>query len=116
MRRDPAKAFVDELELDFLSAGICLACLTFVAFPLDLGDEREARREARRIAPDLWAEGLELAVLQALERAKADGVAGAAEAIDDVQRQAWRSPVVQAIVWRYAEQMVEDIRTRPISK
>jgi hypothetical protein len=107
---------VDELELDFLNAGICLACLTFVAFPLDLGDEREARGEARKLAPDLWEEGLELAVVQALERAKADGIAGAADAIEDVRQQAWRSRVAQAILWRYAEQMVEDMRSTSISK
>ena len=39
---------VDRLELDVMTAGICLPCLTFVAFPLDSGDERKARREARR--------------------------------------------------------------------
>lgn len=107
---------VDELELDFLNAGICLACLTFVAAPLDLGHEREARREARRIAPDMWVEGLELAVMQALERARADGTAGADDAIEEVRQQAWRARVVQAILWRYAEQMVEDMRSRLVAK
>lgn len=92
-----------------MAAGICLPCLTFVAFPLDSGDERDARREARRIAPDLWAEGLELTALVALETAKRDGVDGAVEAIDDVQARGPRSPVVLAIVWRLAEQLVEDM-------
>jgi hypothetical protein len=77
---------VDQLELDVMTAGICLPCLTFVAFPLHAGDERQARREARKLTPDLWGEGLELAVLVALETAKRDGVSGAAEAIDEVQR------------------------------
>ena len=110
---------VDQLELDVMTAGICLRCLTFVAFPLDSGHEREARREARKLTPDLWNEGLELAVLVALETAKRDGVSGAAEAIEDVQRQGHRSRVVHAIVWRFAEQLVEDINRgralRPIS-
>ena len=95
-----------------MAAGVCLPCLTFVSFPLDSGDERTARREARKLAPDLWAEGLELTVLVALETAKRDGVAGAVEAIDDVQARGPRSPVVQAIVWRLAEQLVEDMNGR----
>jgi hypothetical protein len=103
---------VDQLELDVMTAGICLPCLTFVAFPLDSGDERKARREARKLTPILWLEGLELAVLVALETAKRDGVSGAIEAIEDVQRHGSRSPVVGAIVWRLAEQMVEDIERR----
>ena len=103
---------VDRLELDVMTAGICLPCLTFVAFPLDSGDERKARREARKLTPILWEEGLELAVLVALETAKRDGVSGATEAIEDVQRQGARSLVVEAIVWRFAEQLVEDIRRR----
>ena len=96
-----------------MTAGICLPCLTFVAFPLDSGDERQARREARKLTPDLWGEGLELAVLVALETAKRDGVNGAVEAIEDVQRQGHRSPVVRAIVWRFAEQLVEDMKRGP---
>ncbi|MHB1244287.1 MAG: hypothetical protein ACYC1P_12955 [Gaiellaceae bacterium] len=113
--RDAAE-LVDQLELDVMAAGICLPCLTFVAFPLDLGDERDARREARRIAPDLWAEGLELTVLVALETAKRDGVDGAVEAIDDVQARGPRSPVVQAIVFRLAEQLVEDMHRHPLPR
>jgi hypothetical protein len=60
----------------------------------------------------LWAEGLELAVLVALETARRDGVSGATEAIEDVQRQGPRSLVVEAIVWRFAEQLVEDMNRR----
>lgn len=107
---------VDQLELDVMRAGICLPCLTFVAFPLDSGDEREARREARKLTPILWEEGLELTVLVALETAKRDGVGGAIEAIEDVQRQGPRSPVVRAIVWRLAQQLVEDMHRRRVGR
>jgi hypothetical protein len=106
---------VDQLELDVMTSGICLACLTFVAFPLHAGDERQARREARKLTPDLWHEGLELAVLVALETGKCDGVSGATEAIEDVRRQGPRSPVVAAIVWRLAEQLVDDMNGRRAS-
>ena len=112
MRTQAAAELVDRLELDVMTAGICLPCLTFVAFPLHSGDERQARREARKLTPILWQEGLELAVLVAHETAKRDGVGGATEAIDDVRCDGPRSPVVDAIVWRLAEQLVEDINRR----
>ena len=107
---------VDSLGLELFTAGVCLPCLTFVAFPLDLGDERKARREARRLAPELWADGLEATTLAALERARADGVPGAAAAILDVRRAGARSEVVQTIVWRLAEQMVEDMHRRTAAR
>jgi hypothetical protein len=108
---------VDQLELDVMTSGICLPCLTFVAFPLDSGRDREARREARKLVPDLWEEGLELTTAVALETAKRDGVAGAEEAIEEVRLHRARAPVVEEIVWRLAEQLVEDMRShRLISK
>lgn len=109
MRDDLAAELVQRLDLDLNSAGICVACLTFVAFPLDLGDERDARREARRLTPILWDEGLELTLGLALETAKRDGSRGAQAAIDDVRSNGARSPVVRAAVWRLAELMVEDM-------
>jgi hypothetical protein len=106
---------VGELDLDVTTAGVCLSCLTFVAFPLDCGEERRARQEARKLAPILWEEGLELALMLALESAKREGVAGASAAIDDIQVHGSRSLVVEAAVWRLAEQLVEDIRRRRVS-
>ncbi len=103
-----AASLAERLDLDVITSG----CLTFVAFPLDLGDEQKARREARRLAPLLWEEGLELATLLALESAKNDSIEAACEAIEDVSRQGPRSAVVRAIVWRLAQQLVEDMRQR----
>lgn len=111
MLTDPrATALAEQLDLDVLTSGVCLPCLTFVAFPLDSGDERKARREGRRLAPLLWEEGLELVTLLALESAKSDGLADAREAIDDVRRHGPQSSVVRAIVWRLGEDLVEDMR------
>lgn len=109
---EDAATVVRGLDLDVMTAGVCLPCLTFVAYPLDSGDESRARREARKLAPDLWAEGLELALMLALESAKRDGVPGASAAIEDVGVNGSRSRVVEAAVWRLAEQLVEDIRRR----
>ena len=112
MEVEDAATVVRALDLDVMTAGICLPCLTFVAYPLDSGDESRARREARKLAPDLWAEGLELALMLALESAKRDGVASASAAIEDVGVNGSRSRVVEAGVWRLAQQLVEDIRCR----
>lgn len=103
---------VDRLQLDIWTAGVCLPCLTFVAFPLDSGKEAEARREARRLGPELWADGLGETTTQLLEDARRARVPGAAEAIRDVRRNGARSAVARAIVWRLAELMVEDMRAR----
>lgn len=105
-------ALVDRLELDIWTAGVCLPCLTFVAFPLDSGKEAEARREARRLGPELWADGLDTSTTRMLERARRRRVPGAAEAILDVRRNGARSVVAKAIVWHLAELMVEDMRGR----
>jgi hypothetical protein len=107
-----ARQLAERLDLDVLTAGVCLPCLTFVAFPLDLGRDVEARGAARRITPDLWAEGLEDVVVAALGRAQSEGVRGASEAAHDVWCRGADSPVVAAIVWRLAEDLVEDMRGR----
>ena len=107
-----AAALADRLELDVMTVGVCLACLSFAAFPLEAGDERTARREARRLTPDLWAEGLELPTLLALERAKRDGVRDAREAIEDVRVNGPHSATVRAIVWRLAVDLADDVRQR----
>ncbi len=107
-----AAVLAERLELDVMTVGVCLACLSFAAFPLDLGDERTARREARKLTPILWEEGLELPTLLALERARRDGVRGAREAIEDVRINGSHSAVVRAIVWRLAVDLAEDVRER----
>jgi hypothetical protein len=112
MRGDAVAELVSGLELDFMSSGVCLLCLTFVAFPLDLGDVRTARREARKLAPVMWEEGLDLAAMLALENANRDGLPHAQDALEDVSRDGARSAVAGAILWRLAEGMVEDIRRR----
>ena len=97
-----------------MTVGVCLACLSFAAFPLEAGDERTARREARRLTPILWDEGLELPALLAFERAKRDGVRDAAEAIEDVRRNGPHSATVRALVWRLAGDLTEDVGTRRV--
>ena len=102
MTRAEAAALAAALELDVDDLAICHACLSFVSFAIDAGDERKVAGSITRMAPDLWAEGLSQPVRLALERARKRGVANAEEAIAEVAESGPRSPVVRAIVRRLA--------------
>jgi len=97
-----AAALAAALELDVDGIGICHACLSFVSLAIDSGDERKVAGSITRMAPDLWAEGLEQPVRLALRRARERGVANADEAIALVDRAGARSQVARAIVRRLA--------------
>jgi hypothetical protein len=96
-----------KLGLDVDDLPICHACLSFVVFAIESGDEREIRRWTNRMAPDLWAEGLEQPVRLALKRAVKRGVAGAAEALTEVDRNGPYGHTVRAIVRRLGVQLSE---------
>lgn len=98
------------LELDLNTVGICHACLSFVSFPLDLGDEAEVRRALRRFAPVLWAEGLAMPLQVALDRARRERVPGAAEAIADVGARGCRAAIVRAVIRRLAADLKRQSR------
>jgi hypothetical protein len=100
--RAEAAALAAELDLDVDDLAICHACLSFVSFAIDAGDERKVAGSITRMAPDLWAEGLAQPVRLALERARRLGVAHAEEAIAAVAESGPRSQVARAIVRRLA--------------
>jgi hypothetical protein len=102
MTRAEAVALAAELELDVDDIAICHACLSFVSFAIDSGNEHKVAGSITSMAPDLWAEGLEQPVRLALERARKRGIANAEEAIVTVDKSGPRSPVVRAIVRRLA--------------
>ena len=93
------------LDLDVDDMAICLACLSFVCFELDSADERKIAGAITRVAPDLWAEGLELPVRLALQRARGQGIPNAGEAIREVDERGARSRTVRAVVRRLAEKL-----------
>jgi len=81
-----AAALAAALELDVDDIGICHACLSFVSFAIDSGDNHKVACSITQIAPDLWAEGLAEPVRMALRRARERGVANAGEAIAAVDK------------------------------
>jgi len=103
-----AAALAAALELDVDDLAICHACLSFVSFAIDSGNENEVAGSITRMAPDLWAEGLAQPVSLALRRAREHGVVNAEEAIAAVDKSGPRSQVVRAIVRRLAS----DLSTR----
>ena len=100
MKRDAADELAAELGLNVHDVPICHACLSFVSFAVDRGDEREVHRETNRMTPDLWAEGLERPVRMALARACERGVPHADEAAQDVAMRGPRSSIAKAVVRR----------------
>ena len=104
---EDAAELAARLELNVHDIPICLACLSFVSMPLDAGNEREARRATFQVTPDLWAEGLEQPARLALRRARAAGLAGAEQALADVDERGPRSVMARAIVRRLAADLAE---------
>jgi len=98
---------VAKLDLGDAIRRVCWPCLSFVAFPVGDGDERKARREAQKMAPILWDEGLREPALRALRDAKRRGVPGAAEALSNAGTVGGRSSVAIAIVLRLAGELDE---------
>jgi hypothetical protein len=99
-----------KLQLDVYETGICLPCLSIVAFPLDRGDEPKTRGATVSMTPNLWEEGLELPARLALEQARARGVKDAELALADVEQAGARTTIARAIVRVLALQLVAEMR------
>jgi hypothetical protein len=102
-----ADAVAAALDLDLDDVSICLACLSFVSMAIDKDDERETRHWTITMTPDLWDEGLALPARLAVARAARSGVAGAAEALDELEQRGPRSRIARAIVRRLGAQLSE---------
>jgi hypothetical protein len=105
LTREQARAVAQALELDLDEIDICLACLSFVAFPLKAEDDRDVRRALASVTPHLWQEGLALRAVAALEQARRVGVPHAEAALSDIDALGSRSRVVREIVVRLAEDL-----------
>jgi hypothetical protein len=109
MPASPLAALARQLRVGVHSPGVCVACLSFVAFA-DAGDERAIRREIAGIAGTLWLEGFGESVRSALEIAVRDGVDGAVEARRDLEARSCRSDIFCAVIRRLAHELREHER------
>ena len=92
---------VHRLDINLGRTPICRACLSFVSMTLDKDDGgREARGWAHRLSRDLWQEGLEAPLRDALERARGAGDADAAAALEDIEARGWRARIVPEVIMR----------------
>jgi hypothetical protein len=97
------------LDIDLGRTPICRACLSFVSMTLDKDDGgREARGWARRLSRDLWQEGLEAPLRDALERARGAGDADAAAALEDIEARGWRARIVPEVIMRLGIELKEE--------
>ena len=94
-----------------LEIPICYACLSFVSLALDADDPVEAARQARRMTPYLWDEGLAEPALAAVRRACECGVPHARDGLDDLELRGGRSAVARAIVLRLAAELSRRVHT-----
>ena len=97
------------LDIDLARTPICRACLSFVSMTLDKDDGgREARGWAHRLSRDLWEEGLEAPLRDALERARNAGDADAAAALEDIEARGWRARIVPEVIMRLGVELKEE--------
>jgi hypothetical protein len=107
LRLGQLASFAAALDLDLDRDGTCFACLSFVSSCLRHGEEREARVWARRVAPTLWAEGLDEPALRAVRKARLAGVRNGEECLADLELRGGFSVVVRAIVLRFGAELAE---------
>lgn len=104
------RAFVAQLDLSL--AGVCLACLSFVSFAVDDGDERDIVRQVRVMAPYLWEDGLDVQALAAVRAACEHGIRDGPLCLADLESRGAGSPVAREIVRRLAYLLVIETATQ----
>ena len=85
-----------------LDGGVCLACLSIVAWTIRAGTPAQVRGALCSITPDLWYDGLAEIALAAVREAARRGVPDAAAALGELEVRGARRGVARAIVRRLA--------------
>lgn len=110
VRAAQAEALAGSLDVGLGSPGVCPMCLSLVATELDRPDGRAVAGRITMVASTLWAEGLGEVVRDAVERKARSGVAGAADALHDLEARSFRSAIFRAVVRRLARELEADMR------
>lgn len=100
-----ADRFAARLDVDL--DGVCLLCLSFITSAIHEGDPKEARRWVRRMSPDLWEDGLDQTILEAVGLAVARGEPDAELWLAEVEQRGPKGLLVQAVVARLAQQLAD---------
>jgi phosphoglycolate phosphatase-like HAD superfamily hydrolase len=99
-----AEELVRQLKLDAIP--VCPMCLFDLAWQIHQGKPRHPATVART-ADWVWPE-LEEGLREAVVEARMREVAGAEDALGDLESRGWRSPLVRAVVERLAQQMADE--------
>jgi hypothetical protein len=84
MTKERALAVAAELQVGLHSPGVCPACISFVAYEIEGGNERRVAGQITSFAPLLWDEGLGDVVRAELGRQSSLGNEAAAEAMEEL--------------------------------
>jgi hypothetical protein len=94
-------------EIDLDSVPVCALCLFDLAWELHQG-RKPSRALVERTVEWIWLESGE-GVRAAVVRAREEGRPFAEEALRELEAAAWRSDFAEAVVWRLARRLVEDM-------
>jgi hypothetical protein len=110
MTNERAAAVAAELQVGLRSPGVCPACISFVAYEVERGNERRVAGQITSFAPLLWDEGLGDVVRAELWRRSGSGDDAAAEALEELTATRHRSAIFRAVVRRLAAELAEGVR------
>jgi hypothetical protein len=115
MTKERADALAAGLEVGLHSPGVCPACISFVAYEIERGNERRVAGQITSFAPLLWDEGLGEVVRAELGRRSGRGDDSVAEALEELAVRRHRSTIFRAVVRRLAAELAEGVRRSRIS-
>jgi hypothetical protein len=97
-------------EIDLDGVPTCPLCLLELAVEIQQG-RQPSRALVKRTVDWVWMESGE-AVRELVVRARKQERSGAEEALRDLELNGWRGRFAEAVVWRLAQQLADEISSR----
>jgi hypothetical protein len=97
-------------EIDLECIPVCPLCLLDLAVEIEQG-RQPPRALVKRTVDWVWMESGE-AVRELVVRARKQERSGAEEALRDLELNGWRGRFAEAVVWRLAQQLADEISSR----
>jgi hypothetical protein len=97
-------------EIDLDGVPTCPLCLLELAVEIQQG-RQPSRALVKRTVDWVWMESGE-AVCELVVRARKQERSGAEEALRDLELNGWRGRFAEAVVWRLAQQLADEISSR----
>jgi hypothetical protein len=97
-------------EVDLEGVHVCLLCLWELAWQIKQG-KKPARALVTRTVDAVWVE-IGVAVREAVARARMQEHPFAEDALRELEENGWQSGFAEAVVWRLARELAEEIQER----